>query len=179
MKAKTKIAFKDSIIDIDELRFHTKKLQTSLHTSSFGGDLHLSYADDLLHYKLKGLHLSKLLKVAEQKPLAKGKIDLKGKLNIKDMSTNFSFYSPLITADRQRIEELKVVVPNMLYKDNIIKTSANVKYKHIDLNIDNLYLNTKNFHTSLDTASFGGKLNLSYQNEMLYYDAKNCIYLKC
>jgi hypothetical protein len=172
VKANTKIAFKDSTIDIDKLNFHTRKLQISLHSSSFGGDLHLSYANDLLDYELKRVHLSKLFKVAEQKPIAKGEIDLVGKLNTKDMSTNFSFYSPLIIADGQKIEELKVVVPSLTYKTDMIQADANIKYQHLDLDINNLHLNLKDFHTSLDTDSFGGKLNLSYQDETLYYDAK-------
>jgi len=123
ISASTNIAFKNVKIDIDKLKINTKTLQTSLHTSSFGGHLDATYKKDMLYYNARDLHLSKVLKAAEQGPIARGYLNLKGKLDTKTLDTNFLFSSPWILADKQRIEKVKLTVPNLRYKDKKLTTS--------------------------------------------------------
>ncbi|EDZ63027.1 hypothetical protein SMGD1_1983 [Sulfurimonas gotlandica GD1] len=121
--ASTNIAFKNVKIDIDRLKIDAKTLETSLHTSSFGGHLDATYKKDMLYYNAKNLHLSKVLKATEQKPHARGYLNLKGKLNTKTLDTDFLFSSPWIVADKQRIEKIKLSVPDLKYRDKKLTTS--------------------------------------------------------
>ncbi|MDA3909545.1 MAG: hypothetical protein PF437_10715 [Sulfurimonas sp.] len=123
ISASTKIAFQNVKLDIDSLKIDTKTMQTSLHTSSLGGNLDATYKKDKLDYNAKALHLSKVLKAAGQKPLARGYLNLEGKLDTKSLDTNFLFSSPWIVADKQRIEKVKLTVPDLKYINEKLTTS--------------------------------------------------------
>ncbi|WP_373000188.1 hypothetical protein [Sulfurimonas sp.] len=123
ISASTKIAFKDVKLDIDKLKINTKTLYTSMHTSSFGGDLDATYKKDILYYNARNLHLSKVLKAAEQKPLARGYLNLKGKIDTKTLDSDFIFSSPWLVADKQRVERVRLSVPDLKYKDKKLTTS--------------------------------------------------------
>lgn len=64
-----------------------------------------------------------MLKVLKQKPLARGYINLRGKLNTKDFKTDFIFSSPKITTATQNFQNIKLLVPDLQYKNKKITTS--------------------------------------------------------
>lgn len=77
----------------------------------------------MLYYDAKDMHLSKLLKVAEQKPMARGYLNLKGELDVKTLDAKLFFSSPWIVASKQRVEHIKLNIPNLKYKDKELNTS--------------------------------------------------------
>lgn len=59
-----------------------------------------------------------------------------------------------------------------IYKDRNISASTNIAFKDVSLDIDSLKIDTRTMQTSLHTASFGGDLDASYKNNMLYLKTK-------
>ncbi len=172
ISASTNIAFKDEYITIDKLNFNTKTLNTTLHTSSLGGELDATYKDAHIYLDARNIHLSKVLKTAQQEIKARAYLNLKGELDVKKLTTTFSFYSPGITTPTQKLGSLKILVPLLAYKDEIINTSTNIIYKDLVVDVDNIKINTKTLQTSLHTSSFGGNLDATYKKDTIYYDAK-------
>jgi hypothetical protein len=171
--AYTSIGFKDENIIINDLNFNTENFHTTIHTSSFGGELDASYKDDYLFLDAKNLHLSKVLKTAQQKVKARGYINIAGKLDIKKLTTTLSFYSPSITTPTQKLGSLKVLVPYLKYKDDVINASTKIIYEDLLVDIDKIKINTKTLQTSLHTSSFGGNLDATYKKDILHYNARH------
>ncbi len=132
IKASAKISFKDKIIDINKLDINTTDLTTSLQTTSFGGYLNSSYKDNYIYYDAKNLHLSKVFKFIKLKQLAQGYINLKGKFDIKNQTTSFSFHSPKITAQKQVIKNIKLTVPDLKIIDKKITSSYKMDAEILD-----------------------------------------------
>lgn len=165
--ASTNIAFKNTKMLIDKIEINTKTLQTSLHTSSFGGNLDATYKKDRLNWDAKELHLSKVLKAAEQKPLARGYLNLRGELDIKTLDANLFFSSPWIVASKQRVEEIKLNIPNLKYENKELSTS----YELSTLFMKKLFNFNGDIHfkdiLKLDAKnkSFGGKTELHLEDK--------------
>ncbi|WP_324171132.1 hypothetical protein [Sulfurimonas sp.] len=141
ISAYTKIGFRNENIILDNLNFNTKNLHTTLHTSSLGGELNITYKEDYLYLDAKNIHLSKVLKTTQQKIKARGYLNLEAKLDIKTLDADFLFSSPWLVYNKQRIEKVKLSVPNLKYKDNKLTASYKISaffMKKLDLKEHNI-----------------------------------------
>lgn len=165
--ASANIAFKNAKIDIDRLKINTKNLHTTLHTSSIGGNVDATYKNNMLHYAANNIELSKLLKFLGQKALAKGNISLKGKLDTRNINADIAVESAKITIKKQQIENIKLVVPDLKYKEKELLASyelnASILQKPFKFNGNISYKN--NFNLYAHTNDFKGKTELHLDNK--------------
>lgn len=163
----TNIAFKDVKLDIDELKIDTKTFQTSLQTSSLGGHLNATYKKDMLYYDANSLHLSKVLKATGQKPLARGYLNFKGKINTKTLDANLLFNSPWIVASKQRVQKIKLNIPNLKFEDKKLTSSYKLSASYMKKLFSfrgNIYYKDK-LKLNAKSNNFKGKTELHLEDK--------------
>lgn len=97
------------------------------------------------------------------------KIDAKADIKLLFEGENFKLNT---TLKSKEFETINIDAKGKL-KDANISTSANIAFKDTTLNIDRLKIDTKTLEASLKTSSFGGVMDASFKDGMLYCDAKS------
>ncbi|MEA1892952.1 MAG: hypothetical protein U9N33_09590 [Campylobacterota bacterium] len=166
------ILYKSHSLHVDKINIDTKSFETAIYTTSLGGKLNLLYKEDQLYYDAKNLHLSKILDLAQQKPIARGYINFKGKIDTKNLDADISLHSPKITVASQKIKTLKLNIPDFRYRDKHLSASYSLGAMILDeaLNItgDVKYSDTLKVHAQSDDLNGSTEFYLDDKNYTLH-----------
>ncbi|WP_321778843.1 hypothetical protein [Sulfurimonas sp.] len=165
-----------------QLSFTTKlyldannSIDLKIYTSHFGGHLNLHLINERLEYMAKDLHLSKLLRFAKQKPLAKGYINLNGTLDTKTLDASFILDSPKIFTPTQNIKNIKLFVSKLTYKDENLDINYTFNSEILNKNIS--FYGDANYHKYLifnaTNKNFSGTNTFNLKNEKFTFSLKH------
>ena len=129
-----KIPLQGSFIAKGEINAVDKRLELFLQTSSLGGETRLDYSGEKVFLKAKALHLSKILKLLKQKPLARGYVYTTASLDINNSNSNFDVYLPKLTVGDISLQEPLSIKGYLSYLEKI-KLALHTSYFKSDIKL--------------------------------------------
>lgn len=175
IKGSANINFNHTNIYLKRLKINTKNMQTAIDTPSFGGNLNVVFKNSFLYFKADSLQLSKILKILQQNNIASGRINLKGKLNTENLTSDLTIDSPQITISKQKIKNISLNIPNLQYTNKSLKSSykidGNIFKQKINLSGNLNYKNT--IKLTAKSYNYDGESTFYLNNKKFKFHAKN------